>query len=129
MASCCQFFELKNNIIELHINGLHCLICWTAALPPTLILILTIKGQCGFVYQVFETINELCMEIELTTLSWELFLLMAILAFSNLVPRAFPFLPWERDWGLKKQKYLNRQSLLSERKSSAQARFENMQEN
>jgi hypothetical protein len=30
---------------------------------------------------------------------------------------------------LKKQKYLNRQSLLSERKSSAQARFENMQEN
>jgi hypothetical protein len=27
-----------------------------------------------------------------------------------------------------KQKYLNRQSLLSERKSSAQARFENMQE-
>jgi hypothetical protein len=29
----------------------------------------------------------------------------------------------------KKQKYLNRQSLLSERKSSAQARFENMQEN
>ena len=30
---------------------------------------------------------------------------------------------------LKKQKYLNRQSLLSERKSSVQARFENMQEN
>jgi hypothetical protein len=99
MASCCQFFELKNNIIELHINGLRCLICWTAALPPTLILILTINGQCSFVYQVFETINELCMEIELTTLSWELFLLMAILAFSNLVPRAFPFLPWERGWG------------------------------